>query len=107
MGTRENKIEDRLRLGVKALGGVCAKWISPGFSGVPDRIVQIKGYTIFVETKTPDGDLSQAQIRAHRLLRTSGAVVVTAASQREVDSLLRRLDQLPAVSQVLDWEGQA
>lgn len=107
MGTRENKIEDRLRLGVKALGGVCAKWISPGFSGVPDRIVQIKGHTIFVETKTPDGDLSQAQIRAHRLLRLSGAVVVTAASQREVDTLLRRLDQLPTAVLVLEWEGQA
>ena len=107
MGTRENKIEDRLRLGVKALGGVCAKWISPGFSGVPDRIVQIKGHTIFVETKTPDGDLSQAQIRAHRLLRSAGASVSCVTCQYEVDSFLWWLDQLPTAVLVPEWETQA
>lgn len=106
MGTRENKIEDRLRLGVKALGGVCAKWISPGFSGVPDRIVQIKGHTIFVETKTPDGELSQSQIRAHRLLRSNGAMVCVVARQYEVDSFLWWLDGLEDLRKETEWTDQ-
>ena len=40
---KEKSIEKRLVDGVKALGGRCYKWVSPGNSGVPDRIVLLDG----------------------------------------------------------------
>lgn len=54
--TLENAIEKKLRARVKAHGGRCLKWVSPGEAGVPDRIVLLPGGRIvFVETKRPKG----------------------------------------------------
>jgi len=36
---REKEIEQKLVRAVKAAGGICPKWVSPGMDGVPDRIV--------------------------------------------------------------------
>ena len=52
----EKDIEKKLRQKVEALGGFCLKWVCPGWSGVPDRIVLLPGARIyFVETKRPKG----------------------------------------------------
>lgn len=52
----EKDIERKLRTQVEALGGRCLKWVCPGWSGVPDRIVLLPGGRIyFVETKRPKG----------------------------------------------------
>lgn len=61
----EKDIEKKLRQKVEALGGRCLKWVCPGWSGVPDRIVLLPGGRIyFVETKRPkDGALSALQIK--------------------------------------------
>ena len=40
---REKTIEQRLVREVKARGGICPKWVSPGFDGVPDRLVFLPG----------------------------------------------------------------
>lgn len=51
---REKSIEAKLVDAVKAAGGVCWKFTSPGTSGVPDRIVLMPfGRTGFVEVKAP------------------------------------------------------
>jgi len=47
----ESKIEKKLRLKVKAIGGKAYKFYSPGNNGLPDRIVLYKGQCYFVETK--------------------------------------------------------
>ena len=59
----EKDIEKKLRQKVEALGGFCLKWVCPGWSGVPDRIVLLPGARIyFVETKRPkSGVLSATQ----------------------------------------------
>jgi len=50
---RERDIELKLRDAVKAVGGLCWKFTSPGTSGVPDRIVLMpKGRIAFVETNS-------------------------------------------------------
>ena len=36
---REKEIEQKLVDTVKKHGGICPKFVSPGFSGMPDRIV--------------------------------------------------------------------
>lgn len=51
---RERYIEQQLVKAVKKRGGICAKWVSPGLDGVPDRIVLLpEGHVGFVELKAP------------------------------------------------------
>lgn len=58
---RERDIERRLRKGVEDLGGLCWKLTSPANRGVPDRLIIIPGYVMFVEVKAPNGRLSALQ----------------------------------------------
>lgn len=52
----EKEIEEKLRKTVEAAGGKCLKWVCPGWTGVPDRLVLLPGgRIIFVETKRPKG----------------------------------------------------
>ena len=39
----EKDIEKHLTRAVGRAGGLCLKWVCPGFSGVPDRLVLIPG----------------------------------------------------------------
>lgn len=56
MIVREKEIETKLRKMVEARGGCCLKWVCPGWSGVPDRLVLMpQGRVFFVETKKPKG----------------------------------------------------
>lgn len=58
----EMQLERRLVQGVKALGGKAYKFVSPGNSGVPDRLVLLPGGQIlFAELKTENGRLSPRQ----------------------------------------------
>lgn len=52
----EKEVEGKLTDMVKSLGGWCLKWVCPGWSGVPDRILLLPGGRVFfVETKRPKG----------------------------------------------------
>lgn len=56
MSVLEKEIESKLREMVEAAGGMCLKWVCPGWAGVPDRIVLLPGGRIvFVELKRPKG----------------------------------------------------
>ena len=56
MTTLEKEIEEKLRRMVEKRRGLCLKWVCPGWSGVPDRIVLLPGgRVIFVELKRPKG----------------------------------------------------
>ena len=59
----EKALEAKLCRWVNDLGGKSLKWVCPGWSGVPDRIVLMPGGHIhFVEMKRPkDGKLSALQ----------------------------------------------
>ena len=59
----EKDIEKRLVDMVRRRGGLCLKWVCPGWAGVPDRIVLLPGgRVIFVELKRPkDGVISSRQ----------------------------------------------
>lgn len=59
---REKDLERKLVEGIRQLGGLCLKFVSPGVNGVPDRIVMLPGgRIIFVEMKAKNGRLSQQQ----------------------------------------------
>lgn len=59
----ERDIERALVGMVKRHGGLCLKWVCPGWSGVPDRIILLPGgRVLFVEVKRPKGGrLSELQ----------------------------------------------
>lgn len=52
----EKDIERKLRKMVERHGGLCLKWVCPGWAGVPDRLVLLPGGNIlFCELKRPQG----------------------------------------------------
>ena len=59
----EKEIEKKLINLVRKNGGLCLKWVCPGWSGVPDRIVLLPGgRVVFAEVKRPKGGkLSELQ----------------------------------------------
>ena len=70
---REKTIEQKFAAAVKAVGGLALKFTSPGFDGVPDRIVLLPGGKMaFVEVKAPGEKPRPLQSARHRLLRRLG-----------------------------------
>ena len=70
---REKTIEQRLVREVKARGGICPKWVSPGFDGVPDRLVFLPGRHFgLVEVKASGEKPRALQLSRHRLLANLG-----------------------------------
>lgn len=70
---RERGIERKLVEEVKRRGGICPKWVSPGFDGVPDRIVLLPGRHFgFVEVKAPGQKPRPLQEARHRLMEKLG-----------------------------------
>ena len=67
---REKDVEKLLTEEVKRLGGRAYKWTSPGYAGVPDRIVLFPGkWPMFEELKTDKGTLSALQdVQIKRLM---------------------------------------
>lgn len=73
---RERDIEKSYRKKIEAVGGLCLKFVSPGFSGVPDRLVILPGGEIYmVEFKSPTGRLTVRQIRVIKKLQELGVRV--------------------------------
>ena len=69
---REKTIEQKLVQAVKAKGGIAPKFVSPGFSGVPDRLILLPdGKCGFVEVKAPGEKPRPLQKSRIRLLRRS------------------------------------
>ena len=80
----EKQIERHLAEGVKKLGGLCYKFVSPGTQGVPDRIIiTAQGKIIFAEIKTDQGVLSKIQqyIIGQMLLRHADVRVLYGLEQ--------------------------
>ena len=70
---KESEIESKLVEEVRKLGGVAFKWVSPGNTGVPDRIIILpKGIIWFVELKTDSGQLRPTQKRQIARLNALG-----------------------------------
>lgn len=66
---REREIERQFALAVKKCGGICPKFVAPGYDGMPDRLVLLPdGKLAFVELKAPGKKPRKLQIARHRLL---------------------------------------
>ena len=81
---RERQIEQNLAKAVKAAGGIAPKFTSPGFAGMPDRLVLMPGGHIgFVEVKAPGGKPRPLQLSRHRLLRRLGFQVYVLDDEKQ------------------------
>lgn len=82
----EKEIEAKLRKMVTKHGGHCLKWVCPGWSGVPDRIVLLPGGRVyFVELKRPKGgQVSPMQRWWADLLRRLGFWVLCIRNEAEL-----------------------
>lgn len=70
---REKVIEKKLVDEVRRRGGICPKFVSPGFDGMPDRIVMMPGGKCgFVEVKAPGKKPRALQESRHRMLEALG-----------------------------------
>lgn len=89
----EANIERHLVEGVKKLGGLCLKFVSPSMAGVPDRlIITATGEVIFVELKTEIGRLSKIQKFVIGEMRKRGADVRVVKGFAEVKELLAEIE---------------
>lgn len=94
---KESLVENRLKAKAKAAGGVAHKWVSPGFTGLPDRIVLlpvppedyevVNKYVKLVETKATNKVPGPRQTFVHAQLRELGYEVHVPDSREDVDAI--------------------
>lgn len=86
---REKIIEQKLAAAIKQAGGMALKFVSPGFDGMPDRLVLLPGGRIaFVEVKAPRKKPRPLQLARHRLLRKFGFQVYVIDSADQIGGML-------------------
>ena len=88
---RERQIETYLKLSVERIGGLTRKYVSPGYAGVPDRLVFYKGRIYLVELKTTGGLLSAVQHAEIKRMAQVGVPVIVLSSKAEVDKFMKDL----------------
>lgn len=89
---REKSIEQALVKAVKAAGGICPKFVSPGFDGMPDRLVLLPGGAAgFVEVKAPGKKLRPLQESRHKLLRELGFRVYVVDGLAQIEAVLNEI----------------
>ena len=86
---REKKIEQKLVTAVKKHGGICPKFVSPGFDGMPDRLLLLPhGRFAFVEVKAQNQKPRPLQLSRHRLLRRLGFQVYVLDALEDIDKII-------------------
>lgn len=86
---RELPIETRLVREVERIGGLAPKWVSPGNSGVTDRLVILpNGVTVYVETKAPGKPLRPLQRKWAKELKKRGHRHYKIDSYEDIDRFI-------------------
>ena len=86
---REKQVEQKLVQAVKARGGICPKFVSPGFDGMPDRIVLLPGRHFgCVEVKAPGKMPRPLQVSRHRLMEKLGFSVHVLDGPEKIGGIL-------------------
>ena len=89
---REKVIEHALVMATRHKGGIAPKFTSPGFAGMPDRLVLLPGGRMgFVELKAPGKKPRALQETRHRLLRRLGFKVYVIDGIEQIDRILNEI----------------
>ncbi len=72
----EKEVERKLIQPIRNMGGLCLKFETPGYTGVPDRIVLLPGERlVFVETKQRGKKERARQVLVQEIIRKLGFTV--------------------------------
>lgn len=87
---REKTLERKLVEAVKEMGGIAPKFVSPGFDGMPDRLVLLPfGRIGFVEVKRHGEKPRPLQESRHGMLRRLGFKVYVIDSIEQIGGVVR------------------
>ena len=90
----EKQIERKLVESVRKAGGLAPKFTSPGFDGVPDRIVLLPGgHMGFVELKSPGKVLRPLQMRRKRQLESIGFKVFCVDGTEQIGGVIGEIQR--------------
>lgn len=90
---REKYIEQKLVTATKKNGGIALKFTSPGFDGMPDRLVLLPyGKLAFVEVKAPNKKPRPLQISRHEMLRRLGFEVYVLDDIKQIGGILDEIE---------------
>ena len=86
---KESVVEKKFTAEVKKRGGLAVKFVSPGFNGVPDRLVLFPGGRMaFVEVKAPGETMRPLQQYQARQLAALGFRVYTVDHTEMIGGIL-------------------
>ena len=86
---REKNIEQKRGTAVKKQGGICPKFVSPGFDGMPDRLVLLPfGKFAFVEVKAPGEKPRPLQLSRHGMLQKLGYRVYVLDDVNQIERIV-------------------
>lgn len=86
---KEREIEQKLCKAIKAIGGLCLKFVSPGYAGVPDRLILIANAKIaFVEVKAPGKKPRPIQVATINKIRSLGFKVYVLDDEKEIGGII-------------------
>ena len=89
---REKQIEQKLVKAAKDMGGLAIKFTSPGFDGMPDRLVLLpEGKIAFVEVKAPGKTMRPLQEKRKRQLETLGFLVFCIDQPEQIGGILTEI----------------
>ena len=90
---REKIVEQKLVSEVRKRGGICPKWVSPSFAGVPDRLVFLPNGKIgMVEVKAPGEKPRLLQVSRHRLFERLGFKIHVLDSVEKIGEVLDEIE---------------
>jgi len=85
----EKQIENKLTRSVKKAGGIALKFVSPGFAGMPDRLVLLHdGMCAFVELKASGKHPRPLQTARHKMLQKLGFKVYVIDSAEQIEGVI-------------------
>ncbi len=89
---REKEIEQKLVTEVRRCGGMALKFVSPSYSGMPDRLLLFPdGKMAFVEVKARGRKPRLLQEKRHKLLRKLGFRVFVLDAMEGIPGLLQQI----------------
>lgn len=88
---REFVVEDYLKEKVEQIGGRCYKFVSPGYDGMPDRLILYRGGVVFIECKKKGKKPRKLQEIRLREIMDQRIPAYVIDSKEQVDDLIARL----------------
>ncbi len=93
---REKLIEQKLVQAVRRVGGLALKFVSPGFNGVPDRLLLFMGgKAVFAEVKAPGQKPRPLQVHRIEQLRELGFTVFVVDGVDQIEGIIDEIKKHP------------